>query len=106
MTNYSNDCIEIIDYIVDSGSTPDAFLKAFPSIHHFKKTGGNASLKGFYSYCQEHDIEGETNLNVYRRLQYIKEKVEVFIAEKPDNKGVLYIRFMSFAQDAVKDIPF
>ncbi|MDP2903979.1 MAG: hypothetical protein Q8N96_12895 [Methylovulum sp.] len=106
MSNYSQDCIEIINYLVASGSTPDAFLKAFPAIHHFYKTGGDASLKSFYSHCQEHDIEGETNLNVWRRLNYIKEKVEVFITEEPNNKGVSYIRFLGFAKDAVEDTPF
>lgn len=44
----SEHSIALMDYLTSVGKKQDSFADAFPFIHHFRETGGNASLKGFY----------------------------------------------------------
>ena len=104
--NFSEESIEIIDYLVSKGKKPDWFSEAFPRIHHFYKSGGDPSLKGFYEHCKsrERDIESVTNINILKRLQIIKEKTEEFLKDNPEST-ISSIKFQKFAAEATDEIP-
>jgi len=104
--NHSKDCIKIIKFLESVGRKQNSFSDAFPYIHHFREKGGDASLKGFNAHCENHEIEGGTNLNVYLRLQYIKVEVNKFMSKNPENTGISSIKFQGFAKSAVDEIPF
>ncbi|MDP6436252.1 MAG: hypothetical protein QF790_06910 [Gammaproteobacteria bacterium] len=102
----SEECIAIINGLKELGRHPDAFSYAFPYIHHFKERGGDASLESFYEHCQKHEIEGDNNLNVYRRLLLIQQKAKEFLELTPDSPGISSIKFQRFATEAAEEIPF
>ena len=104
--NKSKHTIEIIDYLVSVGKKSDSFTDAFPYIHHFHHSGsGDASLDGFYSHCNNHELEGKTNINVLKRLEIIKVQVNLYLDENPGHK-ISSIKFQRFAKEAVKEVPF
>ena len=104
--NESQDSLKVIEYLVGKGRQEDSFEQSFPYIHHFRERGGDASLKGFVAHCEEHAIEGATNINVYKRLMHIREQVEKFLAENVESSGISSIKYQVFASGAVSDIPF
>jgi len=104
--NYSEISLDAIKFLEASGKKPDSFSEAFTYIHHFRNRGGDASLEGFREHCQNHEIEGETNINVYRRLEHIRKQVEDYLSLNPDRPGISSIKYLSFAKNAVNDIPF
>ncbi len=67
----SKKCLEIINFLMESGKNPDSFALAFPFIHHFRERGGDSSLEGFIAHCENCEIKGITNLNVYNRLVHM-----------------------------------
>lgn len=102
----SEHSIALMDYLISVGKNEEAFAESFPIIHHFRESGGNASLKGFYEHCQNHEIAEMTNMNVYRRLQSIERQTREFLLENPDHPGISFIKFQRYAKNAVADIPF
>ena len=96
--SHSKDCIKIINFLESVGRKQNSFSDSFPYIHHFREKGGDASLKGFYSHCENHDIEPGTNLNVYYRLECIKNQVNTFMSQNPENTGISSIKFQGFAK--------
>ena len=104
--NYAEEAVQIIDWLNSKGKRADSLSEAFPRIHHFNKSGGDATLESFYKYCKERerDLEGITNINVVKRLQIIKEKTESFLIDNPDKK-ISSIKFQAYAYEAIKIIP-
>ncbi|HEY9200006.1 MAG TPA: hypothetical protein VIQ81_00290 [Gammaproteobacteria bacterium] len=104
--NYADEAIKLIDYLNSKGKNPDSLSEAFPYIHHFKKSGGDSSLEGFYQYCKKrkNDFGGNTNINVVKRLQVIKEKTDAFLKENPGTT-ISSMKFQKYAVEASNEIP-
>ena len=102
----SKEALEVIEYLVSKGKQEDSFEQSFPFIHHFKERGGDASLKGFIEHCKRHEIEGQTNINVYKRLLHLQKQVDEFLTDNPDSLGISSIKYQVFAKAAENDIPF
>lgn len=99
-------CLETIDYLVKAGTEDDSFSEAFPYLHHFKNSGGDASLKSFVDHCETHEIKGQTNTNVCRRLLSIKQMVDELKSTSTDVSDVTAIKFQKFAKKSVEITPF
>ena len=99
-------CLETIEYLRKAGKTDNSFSEAFPYIHHFKKTGGDATMESFIDYCKVSEIKGQTNTNVCRRLLDLKQQVEEFITTIPDSPGISSIKYQNFAKNSVEKVPF
>ena len=104
--SYSEEAIQLIDYLISKGKNPDSFSEAFPYIHHFKKTGGDSSLEAFYRHCQarDRDLESTTNINVVKRLRLIKEKTDAFLKSNPGST-VSSMKYQKYAVEALNEIP-
>ena len=99
-------CLETIEYLRKAGRKDDSFSEAFPYIHHFKSSGGDASMEGFINHCNNHELKVKTNINVCRRLLDIKQQVDDFKSTSSDFSGISSIKFQNFAIKSVVKIPF
>ncbi len=102
----SDQAKEIIDYLKSVGKKPDSFNDAFPYMHHFHNSGsGDPSLDGFYLHCCNHELVGQTNLNVLKRLEIVKNKTVSFINENKDQK-ISSIKYQRFIKESINKVPF
>ena len=99
-------CLEIIEYLRNTGRKDDSFSEAFPYIHHFKNSGGDASMNSFIEHCKVCEIKGQTNTNVCLRLVNIKQQVNEYKLTSSDFSGITTIKFQNFAKKSIEVIPF